>query len=166
MVKANRLYNRIESFLPCFGLSALYLGIFCNRWPSPPAWQCWHPSTMVQFEWRSIILLPFSSVDVHTLCLSSTFFTWMNAASFSNYYALFYVLNAWGVSTNHCVIPILSFVKSLGGKWLENIAMYNCTCVHNYSTVVCTQCTYIYKVHNTNKLSSIMGDCRRGRSHE
>ena len=34
----------LNLLLPCFGLSALYSGIYCNRWPSPPAW---HPSTVV-----------------------------------------------------------------------------------------------------------------------
>ena len=30
----------LNLLLSCFGLSALYSRIFCNRWPSPPAW---HP---------------------------------------------------------------------------------------------------------------------------
>ena len=47
--------------LPCFGLLALYMRIYCNSWPSPPAQ---YPSSTagvskVQFEGRRATPLPF-----------------------------------------------------------------------------------------------------------
>ena len=67
---------------PCFELSALYLRICCNRWPSPPAW---HPSTLVlawyctygrgqlgSIRLKTSRLPDFSFLAVLILCLQCT----------------------------------------------------------------------------------------------
>ena len=46
MGKVFRLPWELHLLLSCFGLSALYSRIYCNRWPNPPAW---HPSTSEQY---------------------------------------------------------------------------------------------------------------------
>ena len=59
----------LKILLSCFGLSALYSRIYCNRWPSPPAW---HPSTTVKYGIGKLSLiwqkkcrpLPFSHLAV------------------------------------------------------------------------------------------------------
>ena len=50
MGKVLRLPCELKILLYCFGLSALFSHIYCNRWPNPPAW---HPSTMVLAQYST-----------------------------------------------------------------------------------------------------------------
>ena len=64
----------LNLLLPSFGLSALYLRILWNSWPSPPAHHQWSTAgvSKVQFEGRRALPLPFSLLAVYLFYVYSS----------------------------------------------------------------------------------------------
>ena len=59
MGKVFLLTWEVNLLLPGFRLSAVYSRIYCNRWPSSPAW---HPSTTVQYGSMTCYRFPSSCI--------------------------------------------------------------------------------------------------------